>query len=114
MNIDKMECMYFKQDAAYSTLNGKLLKLVKWFIYLGSNISSTKSNVTYRIGQVWTAMEKLSIIKKSDHSDENKTVALSVLLYSWNTLTLMKRLDSKKRWLRVHLLPILQTIQVRR
>ena len=42
---DKTKFMYFKQDGAISTLNGKSLKLVHLFINLGSNISSTESNV---------------------------------------------------------------------
>ena len=36
--------MWFKQDTAI-TLNDKLLKQVDQFIYLGSNISSTESDI---------------------------------------------------------------------
>ena len=46
-------------------LNSKALKLVDQFIYLGSNIPSTESNVNISIGKVWTAIDKLTI-RKSD------------------------------------------------
>ena len=45
LNVDKTEFMCFKQDRAISTLNGKPLKLIDLFTYLGSNISSTESDV---------------------------------------------------------------------
>ena len=38
------------------------LKLVDQFIYLGSNTSSTESNVNIYIGKTWTIIDKLSII----------------------------------------------------
>ena len=44
VNSDKMEFVCFKQDGAISTINGKCLKIVDQFAYLGSNISSTESN----------------------------------------------------------------------
>ena len=65
MNVDKTEFMSFKKDWVIFSLNGKPLKLIDPFIYLGSNISSTKSNFIKRIGKVWTAMDGLSIIWKS-------------------------------------------------
>ena len=37
-------------DGAINLLNGKTLKLLDLFIYLGSNISSTESNVIIRRG----------------------------------------------------------------
>ena len=45
MNISKTEYICFKQRGAISLLSGKPLNLVNKFIYLGSNISSTESNV---------------------------------------------------------------------
>ena len=43
--------MCFNQSDAIS-INGKLLELVDQFIYLGSNISSTESNVNICIGKI--------------------------------------------------------------
>ena len=52
MTADEIEFMCFKQDEAISTLNGKPLKLVDQFIYLGSNISFTESIVNIHLGKV--------------------------------------------------------------
>ena len=41
----------FKQEGAISTLSVKPLKLVDLFTYLGSNISSTESDVNIHIGK---------------------------------------------------------------
>ena len=59
MNIDKTEIICFNQDSAISSLNGKPLKLVDQFIYLGSNISSIQNNVYICIGKVWIAIDRL-------------------------------------------------------
>ena len=53
---DKTEFMCFNQDDAISLLNGKPQKLVDQFIYLGSNIPSTESDVKIRINKAWTAI----------------------------------------------------------
>ena len=63
----------------------KPLKLVDQFTYLGSNISSTESDVNLRIPKAWTAIDRLSITWKSGPSDKIeresfKAVAVSVLL----------------------------------
>ena len=45
MKSIKTEFIYFQQAVDIFTLNGKPLKLVDHFIYCGSNISSTESEV---------------------------------------------------------------------
>ena len=60
-NINKTELIYFIQGVI-STLSGKSLKLISQFIYLGSNISSTESDVSICFGKVWTAIVMLSDI----------------------------------------------------
>ena len=60
------------QDGAISSLNGKTLKLVGQFVYLGSNISSTETNVNIHISKAWTAIDKLLNIRKFDLSDKIK------------------------------------------
>jgi len=141
VNSDKTEFMSFKKQGDISTLDGKPLKLVEKFTYLGSNISSTESDVNTRIGKAWLATNKLSVVWKSDLPDKLKrrffqAVVISVLLYGCTTWTLTKRLENKldgscTRMLRVvlnkswkqhptkkqlygHLPPISQTIKVRR
>ena len=92
--------MCFKKKGDISTLDGKSLKPVEQFTYLGSNISSTESDVNTRIGKAWAATNKLSVIWKSDLTDKLKrqffqAVVVSVLLYGCTTWTLTKRLESK-------------------
>ena len=77
--------MCFKEDGVISLLNDEPPKFVDQFIFLGSNISSTKSDVSRFIDKVWTAIDKLSIIWKSDLSDKIKQEFLQVLLYSRDT-----------------------------
>ena len=98
MNSDKTEFMYFKQEGAIFTLNGKLLKFVDQFIYLDSNISSTESDVNICIGKAWTTINRLLNIWKSNLSDKYnifQAVAVSMLLYGYNTWTLTKHLKKK-------------------
>ena len=60
------EFMCFNQDAVIFTLNGKHLKIVDQFIYLGSDISSTESDVNIHIGEELTAIDRILTISKSD------------------------------------------------
>ena len=55
-----------------SSLNGGSLKLVDKFTYLGSSISSTENDIAMRPAKAWTAVDKLSILWKSDLSDKIK------------------------------------------
>ena len=71
MNADKTEFLCFKQ-VAISTFSGKPLKLVEQFTCLGSNISSTESDVNIHVAKWWTSIDKLSIIWISHFSDEMK------------------------------------------
>ena len=57
MNVNKKECMCFKREGAISTLSSKPLKLVDKFPYLGSNISSNKSDVEVRLAKAWTDID---------------------------------------------------------
>ena len=66
-NSDKTELTGYKQDGVISTLNGKPLKSVDQFIYLGSNISSTESD--FNIGKAWTTVDRLLL----HHLDFSKT-----------------------------------------
>ena len=124
-----------------STLDGSSLKLIDKFTYLGSIVSSSEKDIDTRLTKAWTAIDKLSIIWKSDLSDKMKrsffqAAVVSILLYGCTTWTLTKRLEKKldgnytrtlrailnKSWrqhptrhqLYGHLPPITKTIQVRR
>ena len=133
--------MYYNQTGDISSLEGTSLKLVDKFTDLGSNVESTKKQIETRLTKAWTAINRLSIIWKSDLTDKMKSsffqvAVTSILLYGCTTWTLTKRLEKKldgnytrmlrailnKSWrqhptrhqLYVHLPPITKTIQVRR
>ena len=100
VNAKKTEYTCFKQEGTISTLSDELLKLVDKFTYLGSSVSSTESDVNICLANAWTAINRLSIISKSDLSDEIKqdffqTVAVSTLLYGCTTSTLTKCIEEK-------------------
>ena len=137
----KTEYMCYNQTGDISTQDGASLKLVDKFTYLGSSVSSTEKDIDTRLTKAWTAIDRLSIIWKSDLTDKMKrsffqAVVVSILLYGCTTWTLTKQLKKKldgnytimlrailnQSWrqhptrhqLYGHLPPITKTIQVRR
>ena len=141
VNAHKTEYMCYNQTGDISTLEGTPLKLVDKFTYLGSSVESTEKDIETRLTKAWTAINRLSIIWKSDLTDKMKSsffqaAVTSILLYGCTTWTLTKRLEKKldgnytrmlrailnKSWqqhptrhqLYGHLPPITKTIQVRR
>ena len=100
VNAHKTEYMCFNQAGDISTLEGTSLKLVDKFTYLGSTISSTEKDIKMRLMKAWTAIDKLSIIWKSDLTDKIKcsffqAAVVSILLYRFTTWTLTKQLEKK-------------------
>ena len=71
-NADKTEYMCSNQRGDISTLKGGPLKLVDKFTYLESSISSTENNINTWLAKAWTAIDRLSIIWKSDLTDKIK------------------------------------------
>ena len=132
--------MCFNQTGDFSTLEGTSLKLVDKFIYPGSSVTSTEKDIDTRLTKDWTAIDRLSIIWKSDLTDKMKRSffqgeVVLILLYGCTTWTLTKRLEKldgnytrmlqailNKSWrqhptrhqLYGHLPPSRKTIQVRR
>ena len=133
--------MCFNKIGDISTLNGSSLKLVDKFSYLGSNVSSTETDIDTRLTKAWTAIKRLSVIWKSNLTDKIKrsfcqAVIVSILLYGCTTWTLTKWMEKNldgnytrmlwailnKSWrqhstrhqLYDHLPPITKTIQIRR
>ena len=141
VNAHKTEYMCFNQTGNISTLDRSSLKLVDKFTYLGSSFSSTEKDIDTRLTKAWTAIDRLSIVWKSDLADKMKrsffqTAVVSILLYGCTTWMLTKQLEKKidgnytimlrailnKSW-RQHptkhklygrLSPIAKTIQVKR
>ena len=90
--------MYLQQEGAISTLIGRPIKLIDRFTYLGNDISSTESDVNMCPAKACTAINRLSIIWKSNLPDKRRwdileDVAVSLLLYGCTTWTLTKRMD---------------------
>ena len=129
------------QTGDISTLDRTPLKLVDKFTYLGSSVASTEKDIETGLTKAWTAINRLSIIWKSDLTDKMKrsffqAAVASILLYGCSTWNLTKRLEKKldgnytrmlrsilnKSWrqqptrhqLYGHLPPITKNIQVRR
>ena len=135
-------------------LDASLLNTHPWFIPYNANWSNpekgvpccpqrrlarTEANIDTRLTKAWTAIDKLSIIWKSDLTDKMKcsffqAVVMLILLYGCTTWTLTKRMEKldgnytrmlrailNKSWrqhptkpqLYSHLPPITKTIKVR-
>ena len=140
-NAHRTKYICFNQTGDISALDGSSLKLVDKFTYRESSASSTEKDIDTRLKKAWTAIDKLSIIWKSDLTDKMKRrffqeVVVSIRLYGCTTWTFTKRLEKKldgnytrmlrailnKSWrqhstkhqLYSHLNPITKTIHVRR
>ena len=66
------EYMCFNQTGNISTLDGSSLKLVDKFTFQGCSVSSTEKDIDMHLTKAWTAIDKLSIIWKSDLTDKMK------------------------------------------
>ena len=96
VNAHKTEYICFNQTGDISTLGGSSLKLVDKFTYLGSTVSSTEKDIDTRLTKVWTAIDRLSVIWKSDQTDKMKrsffqAAVVLILLYGCTAWTLTKR-----------------------
>ena len=110
------------------------------FTYLRSSVSSTENDINTQLAKAWTAIDRQSVIWKSDLTDKIKrsffqAVVMSILLHGCTTWMLPKHMEKKldgnytrmlqeilsKSWrqhptkqqLYSHLPPIMKTIQVR-
>ena len=102
VNAHKTEYMRFNQIGNITTLDRSSLKLVDKFTYLGSSVSSTEKDIDTWLTKAWTAIDKLSIVWKSDLTDKMnrsffQAAVVSILLYGCTTWTLTKRLENKAR-----------------
>ena len=73
VNEDKMEYICFNQKGDISTLNDSSLKLMNKFMHFRSSILSTENDINMQLVKAWTAINRLSIIWKSDISDKIKS-----------------------------------------
>ena len=100
MSMHARQYKCFNQTGDISTRKGSSLKLVDKFTYLGSSVSSTETDINTRLAKVWTAINKLSVIWKSELADEMKrsffqATVVSTLLDRCTTWTLTKWMEKK-------------------
>ena len=67
---------------------------------LGSSVSSTENSINMHLAKAWTALDRLSIISKSNLSSKGKrnffqAVVVSILLYGCTTSTLTLCIEKK-------------------
>ena len=75
-------------------------KLVNKFTYQGSSVSSTETDIDAQLAKAWAAIDRLSVIWKSDLTDKMKcsffqAAVVSILLYGCTTWTLTKYMEKK-------------------
>ena len=112
--------------------------MIRWNSW---SVSSTEIDIDTRLTKAWSAIDRLSIIWKSNLTDKMKrsffqAAVVLILIYGYTTWTLTKRVEKKpdgnytrmlrailnKSWIQHptrhqlygHLLPITKTIQARR
>ena len=101
INEKKTEFISINQNAPeIKSANGKHLKKVDDFKYLGSWISSSEKDMATRIGMAWTAANKMEVIWKSRLNRSLKiqffkSTVESVLLYGSECWTLTKSMENR-------------------
>ena len=106
VNAHKTEYMCYIQTGNITTLDGASLRLVDKFTYLGSSVSSTENDIDTRLTKAWTAIDRLSIIWKSDLTDEMKrsffqAAVVSILLYGCTTMD-ANQTAGEETWRQLH------------
>ena len=92
--------MYVYQRGNISILNGNSLKLIEKFTYLGSSVSSTKTDINMQLEKAWTVIDRLSVNWKSDQTNKMKhsffqAAVVSILLCGCTTWMLTKHMEKK-------------------
>ena len=91
VNAHKTEYTCFNQTGDIPTSNGSSLKPI---------VLSIEADINARLAKAWTAIDKLSVIWKSDLTDKMKrsffqAAIVSMQLYGCTTWTLTKRMEKK-------------------
>ena len=97
VNVDNTEYMCFNQRGDISTQKGDPLKQVH---LLRKQCLIIEIDINTRLTKVWTAIDRLSVIWKSDLTNKIKrsffqAAVVSILLYGCTTWTLSKRMEKK-------------------
>ena len=99
INADKTEYMCFNQTGDISTQNGKLSKS-SWQVHLPRKQCLINRDRHRHTTKTWTAINRLSVIGKSDLTDRRKrsffqAAIVSILIYGYSAWMLTKRLEKK-------------------
>ena len=106
IKLKKLAVQYWCWRGLYCTELNKILEGIKFgFLLLfilgvGSSVSSTEKDIDTQLTKTWTAIDKLSIIWKSNLTNKMKrsffqAAVVSILLYGCTTWTLTKQLEKK-------------------
>ena len=101
VNCKKTQYMRYNQsDGDLVTLEGNKLKQVYDFKYLGAWIQSSERDMNIRIGQAWSALNKMGIMWKSNLQNHLKVgffraTVESVLLYGAESWTMTGKMRDK-------------------
>ena len=95
--------MCFNQTGDISTQGGSSLKLVDKFTYLGSSVLSNETDIDTRLTKARTAINRLSVIWKSDLTDKMKRsffqAAVELILLHYKDAN---ETDGEKAWRQLH------------
>ena len=81
-NTLNMEYMCFNQTGDISTLNSCSLKLIDKFTYLGSSVTSTETDINTWLAKAWTAIDRLSVVWKSNLTNKMKRSFINDVLWT--------------------------------
>ena len=100
VNSHKTEYMCFNHTGDIPTLNSSSRKLVNWFNLLRKQCLINRERHQQATSKEWTAIDRLSVIWKSDLTDKIKrcflkAAVVSILLYGCTLWKLTKRTEKK-------------------
>ena len=98
VNAEKTEFMGFIQRGDVATPNNRSLKLEDKFTYHRSSGSSTENDINTQIAKACTAIDRLSVIWKSDLSDRIKSSFFFPSSCRVNTDMQMHHMDADKAY----------------
>ena len=81
---------FFKHLHSFKYVIIIIMIIIKCRLYQGSSVSSTETDINTRLAKSLTAIDRLSVIWKSD-----LTAVMWILLYGCTTWTLSKRMEKK-------------------
>ena len=92
--------LYMESWVDIFTLKSGLLELVDNFTYIRSSISSTENDISTWLAKAWTAIDRLSVIWKSELTDKIKysfflPAVVSILLHGCTTRMLTEGKEKK-------------------